>query len=175
MTLERTRGTTVKRWTKPQIGWVKLNCDGSFDERERAGSGMVLRDNNGDIIFSSCRQLFSCRDPLEAELGACMEGLSLALSQTNLPIAIELDSVVAVKLIQASDLDRSFYFSLVPEIKHLMSLRETSITHTSRQQNRVSNSLANFARSEARTMTWLGSVLAEALELNVCDCNPVVM
>lgn len=118
-----------RTWSKPQAGWTKLNCDGSFDDKAAAGSGMVLRDSDGLIIFSSCRQLFNCRDPLEAELGACMEGLSLALSRTELPIAIEMDSLLAVKMIQSRDDDRSLYCSLVREIKHLRSLRETSITH----------------------------------------------
>lgn len=164
-----------RTWSKPQAGWTKLNCDGSFDDKAAAGSGMVLRDSDGLIIFSSCRQLFNCRDPLEAELGACMEGLSLALSRTELPIAIEMDSLLAVKMIQSRDDDRSLYCSLVREIKHLRSLRETSITHIYRQQNRVSNSLANFARSEARTITWLGSGPTEVLELNASDCNPGVL
>ncbi|KAE8791035.1 hypothetical protein D1007_34468 [Hordeum vulgare] len=164
-----------RTWSKPQTGWTKLNCDGSFDDKAAAGSGMVLRDSDGLIIFSSCRQLFNCRDPLEAELGACMEGLSLALSRTELPIAIEMDSLLAVKMIQSRDDDRSLYCSLVREIKHLRSLRETSITHIYRQQNRVSNSLANFARSEARTITWLGSGPTEVLELNASDCNPGVL
>ncbi|KAE8777909.1 Long chain acyl-CoA synthetase 9, chloroplastic [Hordeum vulgare] len=118
-----------RTWSKPQAGWTKLNCDGSFDDKAAAGSGMVLRDSDGLIIFSSCRQLFNCRDPLEAELGACMEGLSLALSRTELPIAIEMDSLLAVKMIQSRDDDRSLYCYLVREIKHLRSLRETSITH----------------------------------------------
>ena len=38
-----------------------------------------LRSDTGDIIFSSCRKLRTCSDPLEAELHACMEGLNLAL------------------------------------------------------------------------------------------------
>ena len=41
---------------------------------------------------------------LEAELSECMEGLSLSL-----PVMIQIDSVVAVKLIQAKEVDRSIY------------------------------------------------------------------
>ena len=103
-----------------------MNCDGSFSPDDRAGSGMVLRDESGAIIFSSCMQLFSCRDALEAELGVCMKGLSLALSPTDLPVAIEMDSSVAVKMIQACGVDRSMYSSSVKEIKYLLSLRRTS-------------------------------------------------
>lgn len=82
-----------------------------------------------------------------------------------------MDSSVAVKMIQARDIDRSLYSSLVKEIKYLMGLRKTSITHISRFQNRVSDSLANFARVEDRAMTWLGSGPPEAIELNNTDCN----
>ncbi|VAH69938.1 hypothetical protein VPH35_048126 [Triticum aestivum] len=152
-------------WVRPDRGWVKLISDGSFLEDGRPGSGMVLRDEQGCIIFSSCRELFSCRGALEAELGARMEGLSLALMRSELPVAIEMDSLVAVKMIKYIFEDRS--------VKHLMGLRKTSITHVSRAQNKVSNSLANFARVEGRTMTWLGSGPPEAIELNSFDCNPV--
>lgn len=62
------------KWTPPNIGWVKLNTDGSYAEEGTAGVGMVLRDGECSIIFSSCRMLYSCQDALEAELCACMEG-----------------------------------------------------------------------------------------------------
>uniref|UniRef100_A0A453J4P8 RNase H type-1 domain-containing protein n=1 Tax=Aegilops tauschii subsp. strangulata TaxID=200361 RepID=A0A453J4P8_AEGTS len=118
-----------RKWSAPKLGWVKLEIDGSFMDDGSAGAGMVLRDDKGAIIFSSCRQLFSCRDALEAELCACMEGLSFALQRSELPVQMEMDSIVAVKLIQASGMDRSVYTSVIKEIKYLMSLRETCITH----------------------------------------------
>ena len=68
------------RWTPPAAGWTKLNVDGSFCATTgTAGAGMILRNSSGKIIFSSCRELRSCAEPLEAELLACMEGLNLAL------------------------------------------------------------------------------------------------
>ena len=69
-----------KHWELPPIDWVKLNCDGLVKlEDGSAGAGMVLRDENGHIIFSACRQLLNCSDPLEAEAMACEEGLRLAM------------------------------------------------------------------------------------------------
>ena len=67
------------KWSAPKAGWVKLSSDGSYAKDGSAGAVMVLRDDKGEIIFSSCRQLFPCRDALEAELCACMEGLSTAM------------------------------------------------------------------------------------------------
>ena len=161
------------KWVAPPEGWVKLNTDGSFHDG-RAGAGMVLRDPSGDVIFSACRTLYSCREALEAELGACMEGLSLAIQRSDRPVTIELDSLVAIKLIQEQEKDRSIYASLVKEIRYLLSLRESCITHLNRTQNQVSDSLANFARTEGRTMTWIGSGPPTVLELVTADCNSLM-
>ena len=57
------------------------------------------------------------------------------------------------------------------EIKLMMSLRETSITHIRRPQNKVSDCLAIFAREEGRTMSWVGSAPPRVLELAALGCN----
>ena len=88
---------------------------------------------------------------------------------------IEMDSLVAVKLIQAKEVDRSIYVSLIKEIRYLLSLRDFCITHVNRSQNKVSDSLAYFARSEGRTMTWLGSGPPDALELAAMDCKDLLL
>lgn len=119
-------------WIPPSPGWVKLNTDGSFATDGTTGAGMVLRGADGSIIFSACRELRSCRDMLEAELCACMEGLSFAIQRSDLPIVTEMDSLVAVSMIQDRELDRSVYSSLVMEIRHLRGLQRTCITHINR-------------------------------------------
>ena len=55
---------------------VEMNFDGALSPD---GAGMVLQNDRGATMFSSCRQLFSCRDALESELCTCMGGLSLSL------------------------------------------------------------------------------------------------
>jgi ribonuclease HI len=97
-----------KHWELPPIGWVKLNCDGSVKlENGSAGAGMVLRDENGHIIFSACRQLLNCSDPLEAEAMACEEGLRLAMQRSDSPITVELNCSVLVDAIKEKNQDRS--------------------------------------------------------------------
>ena len=131
---------------------TKLNTDGSWTEEGTVGAGMVLRDTLGNIIYSSCRELFRCRDALEAELCACMEGLSLAIQRTDLPIWLEMDSLLPVNMVNGRQTDRSVYASLVAEIKHLRSLRMTCIAHVKRSQNLVSDFLVKFASREHRTV-----------------------
>lgn len=162
-------------WCTPASGWVKLNSDGAFVSEGEAGAGMILRDEVGTIIFSACRKLYSCRDALKAELCACMEGLSLALQMSDLPINIELDSSIAVSLIQCKGEDRSIYASIVREIKYLKGLRLSCITHVHRCQNKASDSLARFARTENRTMKWLGPGPAEVVEVANKDCMTTII
>lgn len=159
------------KWNPPPVGWVKLNSDGSWTENGKAGAGMVLRDHLGNIIYSSCRELFSCRDAMEAEIGACMEGLCIAIQRSELPVLIEMDSLSAVNILNARDTDRPVYASLVAEVKHLKSLRTTRITNINRCQNLVSDFLAKFACSESRTVVWLGSGPPEVIDLCKKDCK----
>ena len=67
-----------QNWKPPEPGQAKLNVDGAYSD-DGAGAGMALRDDKGDVIFVSCRQLLRCRDATEAELMAIEEGVRLAL------------------------------------------------------------------------------------------------
>ena len=44
----------INPWKKPPPGWVKLMIDGSFCKEDgSAGTGVVLRDESGNVIFSA--------------------------------------------------------------------------------------------------------------------------
>jgi ribonuclease HI len=169
------RCAPIAPWCKPPVGFVKLSVDGSFKDGS-AGSGTILRDEGGSIIFSSCKYIAPCTEPLEAELLACLDGLSLALERSALPIIIDTDCSQLVSLVLAKGIDRSPYHSLVSEIKFLASSgRACSFVKVDRGQVRVSHVLANFARTERRTVTWLGSgpdVALRELELESL-VNPI--
>ena len=162
-----------KRWRPLELGWIKLNTDGSFSMAGNAGAGMILRDHRGNVNVSACRVLYSCRDALETELCACMEGVSLALQRSDLPIVVEMDSLEAVTKISCEDADRSIYASIVKEIKYLLSLRQScrSIIHIAWTQNKASDALASFARLQGRTMTWLGAGPDEVMSIVNLDCK----
>ena len=96
---------------------------------DNAGAGMILRDEFGKIIFSACRAILFCRDALEAELYACLEGLSSVVQRTSLSIHVEMDSSVAVSKITGGEVDRSLYSAVVNEIRGLINLHQACITH----------------------------------------------
>ena len=149
----------VKVWCKPDTGWIKLSIDGSLSTSDgRAGTGMILRRDDGSVIFMACRALLNCSDALEAELEACLEGLKLSRQHSQLPLIIETDSSLLVDAVKSLVDDRSNFHVLVNDIRRLVSLDSCClVTKASRTQVRVSDALAKFARTQDRTMTWLGS------------------
>ena len=56
------RRCVTKRWTRPEQGAANVNVDRAFSSDGRAGSGMILRNHTGDVIFAACRKLDYCYD-----------------------------------------------------------------------------------------------------------------
>ena len=143
-------------WLRPEEGRLKLNTDDSFVSADgTAGSGMILRDHNGNIVLSACRHLYHCLNALESELAAIREGLSLALQWSELPIDIESDCLEAINLLKKGEMDRSANSFMVHEIRILMDQQNSCITHIYCSQNNVSHLLASFGRTTGRTMVWI--------------------
>ena len=84
---------------------------------------MVLRDEHGATIFSSSRELRQCISPLESELAACMEGISLASQWSALPIVVQTDCLDVAKLINEGGENRSEHMMMVREITKLLQDR----------------------------------------------------
>ena len=75
--LERQVTVPCKPWPNPQAGSMALSVDGSYNATDdSAGSGMILRDDKGGVIFATYRKLFHCNEALEVELHALLEGLN---------------------------------------------------------------------------------------------------
>nr|AAP52527.2 retrotransposon protein, putative, unclassified [Oryza sativa Japonica Group]AAX95549.1 hypothetical protein [Oryza sativa Japonica Group] len=145
-------------WERPKDGWMKLNVDGSFDASSgKGGLGMILRNSAGDIIFTSCKPLERCNNPLESELRACVEGLKLAIHWTLLPIQVETDCASVVQLLQGTGRDFSVLANIIHEARHLLvGERVISIKKICRSQNCISHHLANTARADFLAGFWLG-------------------
>jgi hypothetical protein len=133
--------------------------------------GTMARDNNVEIIFSACHQLLHCKNPSVAELLAVLEGVSLALHWCNLSLDIEVDCLEIVKVLNQEEMDRSAYSSLIEELKTLLKVRQTCITHVRRGQNFSSQFLANYAREKAHTAVWFNSGPEVLAMLCDPDCN----
>jgi hypothetical protein len=109
-----------KAWCRPLPGYAKPTADGSFYATDgAAGTGMVLRNEYGSVIFTSCRFLEHCSGPLEAAIQACLEGVALALQHCQLPIIVETDCAQLVTAAKEKTQDRSPFIHLISELIYL--------------------------------------------------------
>lgn len=73
--------------------------------------------------FAAYKFVFHCNDALEAENHALMQGMALAIQDTDLPVIVQADSSMAL-LILADDYLDCFAYGHLAKIKALLVDRE---------------------------------------------------
>ena len=70
------KGQVLERWSKLEVGWLKVNCDGALDLKTKvAGAGVIVRDCNGVGVDGMCRKRMA-NNPLMAETLVLREGIT---------------------------------------------------------------------------------------------------
>ena len=65
-------------WKKPQVGWIKLNCDDAWRVKERkAAIRVIVRDDQGRMVAGTGREV-QAYDAEVAEVMAVKEAMKLA-------------------------------------------------------------------------------------------------
>ncbi|XP_073358088.1 uncharacterized protein [Aegilops tauschii subsp. strangulata] len=161
------------QWMAPPAGCVKLNVDGSFVHGESTGgAGMVLRDDSGAIIFSSCHYLHACFSPLEAELAACLEGVALAFAHTDKELIIELDCKEGVEQLNSEGVNRSQVAGLIEQSNNLLhGIRPHSFVHVLRPCNAAAHFMAQMGRCAQHTAIWFGSGPDDLCKICENECS----
>ncbi|XVF79900.1 hypothetical protein PTKIN_Ptkin15bG0027800 [Pterospermum kingtungense] len=84
----------VSRWTRPQIGYLKCNCDAAlFKETGKLGIGMVLRANDGQFIACKTLTLISLPPVREAEVFGLLKGIEWIRSLAYNNVIFEIDAL----------------------------------------------------------------------------------
>ncbi|GAU49093.1 hypothetical protein TSUD_137780 [Trifolium subterraneum] len=135
-------------WKIPQEGWIKLNCDGSQNDRVGlAGRGGLLWDSNGKWIKGYSRKIGSC-DALHAEMWGMYVGMNLAWSQRITHLHVESDSKVLIDMVTERIKLNGSTPTLVVRIRNLLALSwQVILSHTWHEGNRSTDWLANFSYS----------------------------
>ncbi|KAL6586073.1 hypothetical protein OROMI_002717 [Orobanche minor] len=92
------------RWIKPTVGWWKLNTDGAAlgsPGVAAAGGGGVIRDHLGHplLMFS---EFLGVQTNNYAEIYAIWRGLEFCIDQNFTKVWVEVDSKIALHLIEHS-------------------------------------------------------------------------
>ncbi|KAG7556617.1 Ribonuclease H-like superfamily [Arabidopsis suecica] len=148
------RGARMERmigWTKPSIGWYKLNTDGaSHGNPGLATAGGVLRDSEGAWCGGFALNIGICSAPL-AELwggGGVYYGLYTAWEKKATRVELEVDSEIVVGFLKTGISDSHPLSFLVRLCYGFISKNWiVRISHVYREANRLADGLANYAFS----------------------------
>ena len=123
-------------------------------------------------------ELFSCMahcaEAFESEVYAAMEGLTLALQWTELPVILPTDREMLLKMVANQNEDMSRLVHLMKEIRTLCSISQRILLKKiDRVHNRVAHVLANYARTGNCISVWLQRSPECVSELVLANCNPI--
>ena len=128
------------KWIPPSVNWAKLNTDGLvMGESGLAGGGGVIQDYLRNWVGCFSRSI-GITSGVQAELRALKDGLQLALDLEILNLEIEMDSIVAVKLLNSTNSSNAFLSSIVNDCRFLLERFEA---HTLKHIYRVANGCAD--------------------------------
>ncbi|KAK1424565.1 hypothetical protein QVD17_19897 [Tagetes erecta] len=145
-------------WKKPEIGWKKLNFDGSCKwETGKASIGGVVRDHNAQFLFGYAESIGKSNSTV-AEFAALRRGLELVLENgySDGDIWVEGDYKTLVEIIMLKkDVKCVEVQKHVSCIKVLLpEFRNFFVTHVYRQGNRVADKFARIGHELERPKIW---------------------
>lgn len=143
-------------WRKPEIGWTKLNFDGS--SRGKAGKasiGGVFRNHEAEFILGYAESIGRANSTI-AELTALRRGLELVLENGWSDVWLEGDAktlveiVVERRLVKCAEVQRhvSHINAMIPELNNCV------VTHIYREGNRAAHKFAQMGHRSAKPQIW---------------------
>ncbi|XP_030968482.1 uncharacterized protein LOC115988978 [Quercus lobata] len=149
-----------QRWTPPEQGVYKANYDGAyFVEEEKAGIGVVIRNELGQVMGSLAEKI-EMPSTVEVLEALAARRAMIFMEELGLRQAIfEGDSELVVKALVGDVSVRSSIGHIVKDCKSLMGLFQTcTFSHVRRQSNGVAHALAQRARNSSPLSVWMESV-----------------
>ncbi|GKU87267.1 hypothetical protein SLEP1_g1697 [Rubroshorea leprosula] len=142
------------RWLPPDPPFLKLNTDGSRSHQSRrACAGGLIRDHQGHWIHGFTVNI-GATSSFIAELWGCREGLRLALSLGIQHLILEMDSLMAVQLIQARKIGNGSFSVLLADILVLSdAFTDCLVQHTLREGNAAADYMAALGHNSTPGIT----------------------
>ncbi|XP_042972836.1 uncharacterized protein LOC122304642 [Carya illinoinensis] len=152
-----TRQRDLCRWTAPATGQIKANWDATLKiEKGRMGAGVVIRNENGDLMVSVCSQKQNVCSSLVAELQALWCALRICAGLNLTEVVFEGDALNIVKAVNNPETNWEWHGQLVEDVKDILKNRPMwKVIHTYRECNRVAHFLAKFSLTVNGEQIWI--------------------
>ncbi|KAL2903614.1 hypothetical protein RDABS01_002324 [Bienertia sinuspersici] len=133
------------KWHTPGVGYYKVNADAAMLEKKRVGMGAVMRDREGDVMASTCKQVLGEYDVEVAEALAARHALQVALEIGLTKIILEVDNLKLCQYLKDKK-EPTGFGKIVQDIKVLASqCTDISFSHVKREGNKVAHHLAKLS------------------------------
>lgn len=142
-------------WIKPEVGWTKLNFDGSCKSRGKGSIGGVFRNHKAEFLLGYAESIGRTTSTI-AELVALRRGLELALENGWTDVWLEgdaktlVDIIVQRRQVKCAELQRHFsdVNLIIPELNNYI------VTHIYREGNRAADKLAEIGHQLQKPQIW---------------------
>ena len=112
--------------------------------QEREGGGVVIRDEEGEVVEAAAGKLTRLMDAFQSEVEACLAGVMLVGERGFGRIVVETDSLVLKQALKNSTHRLAATGGLICEIQSMLAseFSEIHIDYVPRSCNKVAHALA---------------------------------
>ena len=148
------------RWQPPPANLIKINFDGAaFKDDERAGIGVVIRDNQGLVLASLSQNIPLPHSVVTLETLAACKALEFSLELGFNKAVLEGDSLIVMSALRDPSPSLASFGLLVQDAQWLArSFTCISFQHVGRVGNTVAHNLARHARHVTDFSIWMEDV-----------------
>ena len=139
-------------WTKPDLGWFKLNTDASvLPSSNCAGEGGLIRDSYGSWIRGFSR-LIGASNCLLAELWALRDGIAMAKNLNISKFVINVNATEVISLFSKPSSDNRLTQPIVDDCRNMLQVfQEYHMQHCFRETNKVADLLAKLGCGQSES------------------------
>ena len=157
-------------WSRPPMGFVKLNVDASFDhDLLRGTAGAMLRDDKGNFIAGGNWKIDWCADVLTAEAMALRFGLILAQKVGCNRLIINSDNMEVIDTMKNGGQSAGVAAAVFEDCYFMAcDFPLTRFEHCNRVANKVAHELARLAKVSV-TRDWFEEPMENIAPLLIDD------
>ena len=150
-------GRVTTHWTAPEANGFKMNFDdATFTVRDRAGVGVVIRNDAGLVMASLTQQIALPVSVIEVEALAVRRALEFALELGFDDITLEGDSELLIKNLMTGGSQLTHYGNIAADILFLLShFSKATLSFVKRHCNQLAHSLARRALISPNMSVWM--------------------
>ncbi|XP_074301093.1 uncharacterized protein LOC141632447 [Silene latifolia] len=162
--------TGLNLWKPPEQGTIKFNSDAAFLGEMDVGLGVVGRNSRGEVVVVASKRCRAQWSVETAEAKAMMFGLEVAKHLGVNNIALESDSMVAVRAVKKNaDMRHSFGLCVRDVCELIKSFVCRGVNHVKREGNTVAHLVARLCSAIGEELICVSDFPHSVLSLAELD------